>query len=124
MDFAHLTLEKPLKVKSNDTMRKNNPGFLFIVNSKWDLNSGILRVISILKCRNYELCSFDLEKSLKVKSNDTIGKNIPNFLFDVNSDLDSIPCILRVMSDWNIFILGFFFIRVFFKVLFSLNPRF
>ena len=50
------------QVKSNDTIKKNNPDFLFTVNSNCDANSTILRVISILKCRNYEFCSFDLEK--------------------------------------------------------------
>ena len=83
MNFAHLTLKKSLKVKSNDTIGKNNPDFLFTANSNWEDNCNILRVISILKCRNYEFANFTLKNSLKVKSNDTVGKSNPDFLFTV-----------------------------------------
>ena len=98
MNFAHLTLKKSLKVKSNDTIGKNNPDFLFTANSNWEDNCNILRVISILKCRNYEFANFTLKNSLKVKSNDTIRKNKPNFLFTANSNWDPISNILRVRS--------------------------
>ena len=98
MNFAHFTLKNSLKVKSNDTVGKSNPDFLFTVNSKQDFNCNILRVISILKCRNYEFANFTLKNSLKVKSNDTIRKNKPNFLFTANSNWDPISNILRVRS--------------------------
>ncbi len=106
-------LSRSIKVKCDGTIGVPIHGFLLMFNSNIGPNWAPLRDISLVSLQNPSDLDFDLSRSLKVKSNGSVGLPIYDFLLVSNSNYMS-----------NSHPLGVIAARKKFSYLLSLGPKF